>query len=166
MKIIIPITLFFLLIISRLLSDIPNFTPTLSLMIFTGFYIQSRSLAVIIVMASQVLSDLYLGYNPSMFFVYASFLLITYLSPLIIKKLDIVSVFFASILCPSIFFIISNFGVWLTMGLYPLNILGLLSCYLAGIPFFQYSLISTILFSFTILVLHKAIVKKDSLQSS
>ncbi|MBH43985.1 MAG: hypothetical protein CMD88_00800 [Gammaproteobacteria bacterium] len=166
MKIIIPITLFFLLIISRLLSDIPNFTPTLSLMIFTGFYIQSRSLAVIIVMASQVLSDLYLGYNPSMFFVYASFLLITYLSPLIIKKLDIVSVFFASILCPSIFFIISNFGVWLTMGLYPLNILGLLSCYLAGIPFFQYSLISTILFSFTILVLHKAIVKKASLQSS
>jgi len=166
MKIIIPITLLVLLIISRMLSDIPNFTPTISLIIFTGFYIQNRSLAILIIVISQLLSDLYIGYHSSMFFVYTAFLLIAYLSPLIIKKLNVTSVLFASILSPSIFFIITNFGVWFTMGLYSFNISGLLNSYIAGIPFFKYSLMSTILFSLTILVLHRTIAKRALVRSS
>jgi len=45
-----------------------------------------------------------------------------------------------------IFFIITNFGVWLT-GMYGITALGLITCYLMAIPFFAYSLISTLIFS-------------------
>jgi len=148
-----------------MLSDIPNFTPTISLIIFTGFFIQNRVFATSIIFFSQIISDVFIGFYDSMIFVYLPLLLIGYLSPIIIRKLNIISVSIASILSPSVFFVISNFGVWFTMGLYPENLNGLLSCYVAGLPFFKYSLLSTILFSLTILICHRIIdrnIKKDS----
>ncbi|MEC9206088.1 MAG: DUF6580 family putative transport protein [Pseudomonadota bacterium] len=158
-NILVPLFLFILLIISRMLSDIPNFTPTISLIIFAGFYIQDRVFAASVILFSQIISDAFIGFHDSMMFVYLPLLLIGYLSPIIIRKLNILSVSIASVLSPSIFFIISNFGVWLTMGLYPGNLSGLLSCYVAGIPFFKYSLLSTILFSLTIFICHRIIEK-------
>mgnify|MGYP000566038492 FL=1 len=41
---------------------------------------------------------------------------------------------------------ITNFSVWLSGGLYPLTIDGLLECYIMAIPFFHNTLISTLLF--------------------
>jgi hypothetical protein len=48
-----------------------------------------------------------------------------------------------------IFFIISNFGVWI-QGVYGYSVEGLIACYVLAIPFFQYTVISTIIFSFII----------------
>ena len=48
-----------------------------------------------------------------------------------------------------IFFLITNFGVWAS-GMYSLTINGFIECYSLAIPFFAYSLISTILFSLLI----------------
>ena len=45
-----------------------------------------------------------------------------------------------------IFFIITNFSVWLGGKLYPLNIDGLIQCYTMAIPFFHNTLISTFIF--------------------
>ena len=140
-----------------MLSDIPNFTPTISLIIFTGFYIQNRVFVALIILFSQLISDFFIGFYDSMIFVYSALMFIGYLSPIIIRKLNVLSVFAASILSPSIFFVVSNFGVWFSMDLYPANFDGLLSCYIAGIPFFKYSLTSTILFSLTILICHRII---------
>jgi hypothetical protein len=38
------------------------------------------------------------------------------------------------------FFIITNFGMWLFSGFYPLTPAGLAACYVAAIPFFQNTL--------------------------
>lgn len=53
-----------------------------------------------------------------------------------------------------IFFLVTNFGVWLS-GMYSLSINGLIECYLLAIPFFTYSLISTALFSLIIEIVYK-----------
>ena len=54
------------------------------------------------------------------------------------------NVFFA----PTLFFIISNFIVWLTSGgAYPYTISGLLYCYEMGIPFYRHHLVSTMIFT-------------------
>jgi lipopolysaccharide export LptBFGC system permease protein LptF len=45
------------------------------------------------------------------------------------------------------FFIITNFAVWAMGGLYPMTIEGLMACYIAGIPFYGNTLLSTSLFS-------------------
>ena len=38
---------------------------------------------------------------------------------------------------PYLFFIITNFGMWLFSGIYPHTAAGFAACYVAAIPFFQ-----------------------------
>jgi len=159
-NLIMPIILFGLLVLSRMITDIPNFTATIALVMFTGYLIQNRLLSILIVLTSQVVSDLYLGIYSSMIFVYAAYISIVLLSPIIMNKINTKSVIFSSIISPSIFFIISNFGVWLTGSMYTFNLSGLITCYVAGIPFFDESLISTILFALTIFSIMKLIRKE------
>ena len=78
----------------------------------------------------------------------------------IMSQFNIKSVLATSLISPSLFFLISNFGVWLTGSMYALNTKGLIACYVAGIPFFDESLWSTLLFSITIFMMMKLIVKK------
>ena len=104
-NIFIPLIFLILLIISRMLSDIPNFTPTISLIIFAGFYMQNRISAALVVLFSLLISDFFIGFYDSMIFVYMALIFIVYLSPIIIRKLNVVSVVAASTLSPSIFFI-------------------------------------------------------------
>ena len=159
-NLIIPMILFVLLVLSRMITEIPNFTATIALVMFTGYLIQNRFLSVLVILLSQVVSDLYLGIYSSMIFVYAAYISIALLSPIIMKKMNTKSVVLSSVISPSIFFIISNFGVWLTGSMYTFNLSGLITCYIAGIPFFDESLISTILFALTIFSIMKLVTKE------
>jgi hypothetical protein len=40
-----------------------------------------------------------------------------------------------------VFFVVSNFGVWLFQSMYPKSLEGLAACYIAAIPFFRNSLL-------------------------
>lgn len=153
-------SLFVLLIASRLITEIPNFTPTIALVMFTGYLIKNRYLAILVILSSQIISDLYIGIYSSMVFVYGAYVLIAALMPTIIKSFNIKSMLIASFISPTLFYIITNFGVWITGSMYPLSIAGLLSCYVAGIPFFDESLISTVLFTVTIYFGLKYTIKK------
>lgn len=59
-----------------------------------------------------------------------------------------------SLLGAVIFFVLTNFGVWVT-GFYGYTFTGLISCYLLAVPFFAYSLISTLTFSSLIEIVYK-----------
>ena len=159
-NLIMPMILFVLLVLSRMITEIPNFTATIALVMFTGYLIQNRFLSVLVILVSQVVSDLYLGIYSSMIFVYAAYISIALLSPIIMKKMNTKSVVLSSVISPSIFFIISNFGVWLIGATYTFNLSGLIACYVAGIPFFDESLISTVLFALTIFSIMKLITKE------
>ena len=65
-----------LLILSRLLVEVPNFTPTISLIIFASLFIRNNYAIMLIVVCSQLISDYFLGFYQSMFFVYISYILI------------------------------------------------------------------------------------------
>ena len=45
------------------------------------------------------------------------------------------------------FFVVTNFGVWLWFGSYDRSLAGLWQCYLAAIPFFRYTLAGDLFFS-------------------
>ena len=51
------------------------------------------------------------------------------------------SVGLSGIAAAVIFFLLSNFGVWLGGMMYPLSLSGLISCYFAGLPFFGWTLV-------------------------
>jgi hypothetical protein len=89
----------------------------------------------------MLISDLFIGFYSISLFVYLAFILIiTYSS--FNKKYSIKNIILSSVM----FFIITNFGVWL-MGGYPKSVEGLVLCYTMAIPFFTNSIIADIFFS-------------------
>ena len=48
---------------------------------------------------------------------------------------------------PVLFFLLTNFGAWMTSGLYAKTVAGLMQAYAAGIPFFQNSLLGNLVFA-------------------
>jgi len=45
------------------------------------------------------------------------------------------------------FFVISNFGVWAATAMYPKTLAGLMTCYIAGLPFFRHTVEGDLFFS-------------------
>ena len=130
---------------TRLIPHPPNFTSTLALAFYLPVLFGVKF--IIVAMIAFILSDLLIGIHQLIFFTWASLLLIGYLSKFFKKAyfrpLGI------SISC-ILFFIISNFGVWLLSDLYTPNIQGFIACYTMAIPFLQNSLIGTIIFALII----------------
>ena len=95
--------------------------------------------------------------------VYISIGLIGLLAIRIMKKKTWTRLAITSILAGVLFYLITNFGVWLNSSSpYPKDINGLVQCYEAGIPFFRNTLISNLLFSFALFGIYETIAKKAS----
>ena len=131
-------------VLMRVFPFAPNFTPLLSISLLCGLYTKNRYYAILPIMI-MLLSDLFIGNHITAIWVYSSFIFIFIMGYLMTKKTYAHIIGF-SILSSLMFFIVTNFGVWMTGG-YPYNFNGLVSCYVAAIPFFKKTLISTLLFS-------------------
>lgn len=127
-------------ILFRLIPHPPNFTPITSLAIFGGIMFRNKWLGSILPLLVMMLSDIILGFSSITPWVYGSFILITILS----SEINLNNVLRGSV----VFFIITNFGVWL-LG-YPQTLEGFLMCYTLAIPFFVNSLLGDLFFSYVL----------------
>ena len=128
-------------VLARIIPHPPNFSPIAAIALFSGLNFRNKRIAFILPICILILSDLLLGFSLINLFVYASFLTIVFIGT------TIKSIKFGNIILSStIFFIISNFGVWL-IG-YPKTIDGLIICYTMAIPFFGYSLVGDLFFGY------------------
>lgn len=123
------VSLIFFAILSRFLPHPPNFTPIAAIALLSSKGFDNRWVVFLIPIVSLFISDLFIGLHATIPFVYISFILIALLG-LYIKKINIVSVLLSS----TIFFLVSNFGVWLLY--YPISTEGLVQCYTLALPFF------------------------------
>ena len=96
----------------------------------------------------MLLSDIFISFHLNMVFVYVSLFLIIIIFNKVINKITYKNLFLFSLFGSLIFFIISNFGVWLVTDLYENSLNGLLSCYILAIPFFKNTFLSTVFFSY------------------
>ena len=116
-------------IFSRFIPHPPNFTPITAIALLSSKGFTNRWIIFLIPIISLFISDLFLGLHDLIPFVYCAFILITLLG-ISAKKISIGIVLMSS----TIFFLISNVGVWFYN--YPLTLNGLISCYTLAIPFF------------------------------
>ena len=65
----------------------------------------------------------------------------------------------AALLGAVVFFLSSNFGVWLAGELYPVNLRGLIECYWQALPFFSYTLFGNLFYLPLLLFLQAAASK-------
>tara|TARA_B100001250_G_scaffold410521_1_gene437131 strand:- start:8060 stop:8401 length:342 start_codon:yes stop_codon:yes gene_type:complete len=94
----------------------------------------------------MLISDFILGYH-IMFSVYLSFIIMVFLGFRLEKKQTTMRIVNTAIIASIIFFIITNFSVFVTSTFYAKNILGLIECYTLAIPFFTNTLVANIFYS-------------------
>ena len=88
-------------------------------------------------LAHCLLSDLVLGFYHGMATVYATVALIVVIGWSLSGARSPLRIGAAAIASSILFFVITNFGMWLFSGFYPRTLAGLEACYVAAIPFFQ-----------------------------
>jgi hypothetical protein len=138
----ISIGIFIALASSRFIPHPPNFTSLLALSFYVPAIFGIRYLPALII--SFLITDLFIGFHGSVLFTWGSVILIGFLSKFFIS--NIVTRISGALIGALLFYLITNFGVW-SLGSYGYNFQGLILCYTLAIPFFTYTLISTLIFS-------------------
>lgn len=139
---------FLSILVSRLIPHPPNFTSTIAV----AFYIPALFGVkyMIIALSAFIVSDLIIGTHNLLLFTWGALLIISLLSKFFCKyPYRILGISISCVL----FYLISNFGVWLLSNMYSKNINGLIDCYFMALPFLQNSLISSLLISIFLEVL-------------
>lgn len=130
--------------LSRLLPHPPNFTPIIAMGLLGGVYFNNRKLAAIMPLFAMMISDLVLGFHGMMIWVYSSIIVISLSASLL--KPTMVHLGFASIGGSLFFFLVTNFGVWMTSSFYPKTLAGLGASYTAGLPFLQNAIVGDLMY--------------------
>jgi len=144
----------------RVIPHVYNFSPVIALAIFGAIHYKHRKLAYLVPLISILFSDIIINnfvYNLSnnivifykgFYWQYISYAIIIFLSlKYNHKKINIKNISFLVISTSTLFFVTTNFGYWLTSGLYTHNISGLFKCYVNAIPFFEGTLLGTIFYT-------------------
>jgi len=135
------IGLIVLAILTRLVPHPPNFAPITGIALFSAINFNNRFFKFFVPLISLVIFDLIIGFSLINIFVYLSFIVIVLVGNHF-KKIKLKSILISSV----VFFIISNFGVWL-IG-YPKTVSGIVMCYTAAIPFFINTILGDLFYSY------------------
>ena len=152
------VALIFAAVLTRLIPHPPNFSPIEAVALFGGAYFAKRSWALIVPLVAMFASDLLLGLlnggiywsyfaSAGYLLVYACIALSTVLGFGLRGKVSAGRVLGYGLAGSLLFFLVTNFGTWLGSSMYPQNGAGLFAAYVAGIPFFQWTVASTLFYS-------------------
>ena len=140
-----------ILALSRIIPHPPNFTPILASAIMAPMLIKDRWFGIAIPIVAMFISDVIIGFYSYQFVIYSSILAIALVAPM---RKNYVRLGMMAVGGSVWFFIVTNFAVWViypyepgNMYSYPKTFEGLITCYIAALPFFKNTLISTCLFT-------------------
>jgi hypothetical protein len=142
------VSIILLLAVYRVIPHPPNVSPVAAMALFGGAYFTDRKLAFIIPLIALLVSDLIIGLHNTLPFVYGAFAVTVVMGIWLRDRIGVMTVAGAAVGASLLFFIVTNFGAWLSNpGLYPQTFEGLLQSYAAGIPFYRNTLIGDLFFT-------------------
>lgn len=127
---------------SRFIPHPPNFTSLVALSFYVPALFGLRYIPVVVL--TFLITDLFIGFHSTILFTWGSVILIGLTSKFL--KNTLFSRISGSLLGAVIFFVVTNFGVWAS-GFYGYNLKGFFQCYIMAIPFFNHTIVSTLIFS-------------------
>jgi len=151
-------------ILTRVIPHVPNFAPVEGLTLFGAAYLKRKEFAYILPIALLYLSDLIINnttariyftenegiiwFSNYMLYSFASLTLIVLAGRFLLKKIAATNVIVSALAASVIFFLVSNFGIWVhATSSYSKDLSGLMTAYIAGLPFLRSSVVSTLLFT-------------------
>ena len=144
--------------LTRLLPHPPNFSPVEAIALFGGAYFASKQWSMVVPLLALLVSDLALGVlhgasyaayvgGHTFWSVYACIALSVVLGFGLRGTASSGRVIGYSLAGSVLFFVVTNFAVWLWDPLYPKTGAGLAACYAAAIPFFRWTVLGTLFYS-------------------
>lgn len=122
---------------SRLVPHPWNFTPIGAMALFSGAHFSDKRLAFSVPLSALFLSDLFLGFYKGLPFVYGTFALIVCLGFWIKPRKRALPIGAAALSASLLFYVSTNFWKWALGVLYPKTFAGLVTCFIAALPFLQ-----------------------------
>ncbi len=140
--------------VTRVIPHPWNFTAVGAMCLFGGAMFHRRWAALAVPMIALLVSDIAIAYfqyggdlSSITLFKYVLFAAMVGMGMLLRGRATPANVGGMAVAASAMFFIASNFEYWLTGGLYPLTPGGLLTCYIAAIPFDQNTLYANLFYS-------------------
>ncbi len=127
--------------LSRLIPHIPNFTPVAAIGLFAASFFQRKIYAYLVPLVAMLISDMFLGFHSTMIWVYGSLAVIVCVGQIMLQKISLFRIFGSALLSSILFFVITNFGVWISYDFYAKTWAGFVECYTLAIPFFTNTLL-------------------------
>lgn len=131
---------------ARLLPHPPNLTPVIALALFCGAALPQRLVATAALLTLMFLTDLLLGLHKGMPVLYAALALICVMGSGLQLRSPASAIAGRGLLAASLFFLLTNLGVWAFSGMYAHTWAGLTQCYVLAIPFFGNTLLGTAIY--------------------
>jgi len=141
-------------IVMRLLPHPWNVTPVGAMFLFSGATFRSRRDSLVVPLAALLISDfavdLFVWHNQYAWFspyTWTGFVAVGLIGWTLRHKLSVARVAGASLLGSVVYFLVSNFGVWMGWTMYPRSFAGLTECYVAALPFFRNSVLGDLVYA-------------------
>ncbi len=147
-KLLVGASLIGLIIVARLLPHLPNVAPVAAAALVAGAYL-GRRWAIAIVLSGMFLSDIFVGFYhlTVMLSVYLTLAMIAWLAGYLEKYKTPTVVLTYSLGASFVFYLITNFAVWVAADWYPKNAAGLWLAYEMGLPFLRYTFLGDLFYT-------------------
>ncbi len=147
-------------ILGRMIPHPPNFTPIIAIALLASHVFKNKWIVILTPLMAMWISDLvlnnyryaghhdggFLVFSSSSLWVYGPIICIALLGTVLIKKVKISNIALSSISGSLIFFLVSNFGVWISGTMFPKSLFGLIECYTFALPFFGNALVGDLVY--------------------
>ena len=160
--------LLFIAALSRVLPHPPNFAPLIAIALFGGATLPRAGWAALATFGALVASDLVLGVFPyeGMPWVYGAMVAILLLGRALQARRSAGSIAIVTFGSGLLFFVVTNFGVWLTGQLYPRTFAGLVTCFAMALPFYGNQVAADFTYAGVLFGLHATIVRAHAARAS
>ena len=154
-------------VVARLLPHPPNVTPFVGLALFAGARL-APGWGIALPVAAAIISDLFLGLHDVVAFTWLSIALIGMLGWRLRGERSTGRVAGSSIAASTLFFLVSNVGVWL-LGergtMYAKTLQGLWTCYVAALPFYRNALVGDLIYTLGIFAVYDYSLRRQLVRS-
>lgn len=149
-----------------------GFSPVIAIALFSGFIIKQKDMSFLLPLLALFVSDAVIQFLYSQdLFPYAGFyggqwknytiLLVSTLIGWKLKGKSYTSLLMGAVAAPTVFFLLSNFSVWMGSHItYTKDFSGLMTCYAAALPFYKNALIATLVFLPAILFMYNYMTRQ------
>lgn len=144
---------------SRIIPHPFGFSPLGAIGLFGAAYFAKKWQAILIPLAATFLSDLFLQtmvyteYNlfyEGFYWQYIAYILVAAAGFFIFNTVSTGRVIAGALASTVIFFLVSNFGAWISLPFYTKDLNGLVASYTAAIPFLKGALAGDLVYSFVL----------------